>query len=310
MNYSVSRQLAATRLYLATMRRCIRRYGLRPARAFGQLDDSPVFVVGSPRSGTSFVAQSIGGVAGFADLGEVNVLKARADQLARLERRQASRRLKSVIDRVQRWGLVAGLRAIEQTPESTFLMPAIADAYPKVRFVLMVRDGRDVVASLLERGWLACGRPGATVARATGTTHDDAGKPFGNHARFWVEPTRREEFPLVDEARRAAWAWRRYNEAAHAFRTQHPQGPVLEIRYEDMILDPSETALRLAAFLDADDHAECFVERLADCHGRSIGRWRADLTRDQLAQVEVESARMLHMLGYVRGADVRFSESS
>ena len=52
------------------------------------------------------------------------------------------------------------------------------DAYPEARAVHIVRDGRDVVCSLLERGWLAAGRAGV----------DDADLPYGARARFWVEP--------------------------------------------------------------------------------------------------------------------------
>ena len=41
---------------------------------FGRLDDRLVFVVGSPRSGTTFLAGAIGALPGFVDLGEVGHL--------------------------------------------------------------------------------------------------------------------------------------------------------------------------------------------------------------------------------------------
>src|SRR5688500_19858035 len=53
-------------------------------------------------------------------------------------------------------------------------------AFPKARIVHIVRDGRDVACSLLDKQWL---RSGAAAV-------DDAGLPFGAHARFWVEPER------------------------------------------------------------------------------------------------------------------------
>src|SRR5204863_37974 len=76
-----------------------------------------------------------------------------------------------------------------------------------------------VVCSLLERGWFRAAHGGA----------DDAGHAYGEHPRFWVEEERRGEFSRVSEARRAAWAWRRYVTAACA--------APLELRYESLLAD-------------------------------------------------------------------------
>ena len=96
----------------------------------------------------------------------------------------------------------------------------------------IVRDGRDVVCSLLERGWLAAERKGG----------DDAGLAYGAHVRFWVEPERAEEFRAASEARRAAWAWRRYVTAA---RTAHER--THELRYEELVERPESVARRSPA---------------------------------------------------------------
>ena len=45
---------------------------------------------------------------------------------------------------------------------------------------------------------------------------DDARLAYGAEPRFWVEPERREEFSQVSDARRCAWAWRRYVEAVRS----------------------------------------------------------------------------------------------
>ena len=93
----------------------------------------------------------------------------------------------------------------------------------------VIRDGRDVVTSLLERGWLSAERSG----------EDDARLAFGSHARFWVEPGREDEFARVSDATRAAWAWRRYVTAAAAV----PERTV-EVRYEQLVTDPAAAADR------------------------------------------------------------------
>ena len=54
------------------------RSALRIARRRRRLgtEERLVFVVGSPRSGTTFLASAIGSLPGFVDLGEVAPLKA------------------------------------------------------------------------------------------------------------------------------------------------------------------------------------------------------------------------------------------
>ena len=124
---------------------------------------------------------------------------------------------------MRRLGLAGHLRGVEQTPETSFVLAAALRAYPSAKAVHIVRDGRDVVCSLLERGWLGAERTGS----------DDAGVAYGAHARFWVEPERAEEFGSASEARRAAWAWRRYVTAARAVPER-----TLEIRYEQLVSEP------------------------------------------------------------------------
>jgi hypothetical protein len=283
-------------LHAAVAKRALRRYGVHPLRTVGRLDERAVFVVGSPRSGTSFTARSLGDVPGFADLGEVNALKAAIPAMHGEPAGAAAPRVRRLLRLSQRLAMVAGLRPIEQTPESGFVIPAISAAFPRARFLHLVRDGRDVACSLIERGWLRAGAPGVQ-ARATTTTRDDAGQPYGDYARFWVERDRRDEFGAVSEARRCAWAWRRYNEAvldqAGALGDR-----LLQVRYERLVRDPAAVAREIAAFLDAGDRATDLERALSGAHDESVGRWRRDLDADQLAAVEAEGGGLLRALGY------------
>ena len=161
------------------------RLALRPRRRPPPAASPPVpaeerlvFVVGCPRSGTTFMAGAIGSQPGFVDLGEVHPLKGAIPSLAGLPETEAAPQLRRVLERVRRLGLAQHLRGVEQTPETAFVLPAALAAYPAATAVHVVRDGRDVVCSLLERGWLSSGRTGA----------DDARLAYGSQARFWVEP--------------------------------------------------------------------------------------------------------------------------
>lgn len=240
-----------------------------------------VFIVGAPRSGTTFLAGAIGGLPGFVDLGEVRPVKASIARWMRLPEDEAARELRATLERVRRLSLVRDLRPVEQTPELSFVVGAAARAYPQAALLHIVRDGRDVVCSLLEQGWL----------RAAQAGEDDVGRAYGGHARAWVEAERREDFEQTSEATRAAWAWRRYVTAARGAPER-----TLELRYEDLAADPPATAERIAEELDADPVP--LAEAMTAVHSRSIGRWRRDLTAEQVADVEREAGALLRELGY------------
>jgi hypothetical protein len=244
-----------------------------------------VFVVGSPRSGTTFLARSLGAQPRLVDLGEVKPLKALIPELTRLRREEdAAREIRRTIERVRTLALARGARGVEQTPEVSHVLGAALRAYPRARAVHIIRDGRDVVCSLLERGWFSAARSDA----------DDAGLEYGAQPRFWVEPERAEEFRSASDARRAAWAWRRYVSAARSV-----QERIVELRYEELTASPGEVAARLAAELELDPRP--LAASLGKVFDRSVGRWRRDLTAEQLAVVEAEAGPLLRELGYAGG---------
>jgi hypothetical protein len=107
-----------------------------------------------------------------------------------------------------------------------------------------------------------------------------------------VEPERRQEFEEASEARRASWVWRRYVEAARG-----SGGDLVEIRYEDLATSPERVGDRLAEELDAPRGP--LLAALRGAHAGSVGRYRTDLSADQLADVEAEAGDLLRELGYL-----------
>jgi hypothetical protein len=239
------------------------------------------FVVGAPRSGTTFTAGSLASQPGWVDLGEVPLLKAAIPELVARDSATQSAGVRRIIQRVRTLGLARGLRGVEQTPETAFILGAALGAFPQAHAVHVMRDGRDVVCSLLERGWFRSGRDGV----------DDARRAYGAHPRFWVEPERADEFRRVSEARRAAWAWRRYVGAVRAVPER-----VVELRYESLVTEPEVEAARVAAALAGD--VDALAAAFERAHDTSLGRWRRDLTADQVRDVEDEAGELLAELGY------------
>ena len=236
-----------------------------------------MFVVGSPRSGTTFLGRSLGSIEGFADLTEVTPLKSEIAKLLELPEAYAAARIRTILQRVRTLARVRGARCIEQTPETAFVLPAALLAFPEARALHVVRDGRDVVCSLLERGWLSAGRAG----------FDDARRPYGPDARFWVEPGRRAEFESGTDAARAAWAWRAYVSAASL-----DDDRVLTVRYEDL----GKSAASIGAHLELA--ARDVARALSGFEERSIGRFRRDLSPRDLDDVMRVAGPLLRELGY------------
>src|SRR5207248_1286810 len=127
------------------------------------------------------------------------------------------------------------------------------------------------------RGWLSEGRAGG----------DDARLAYGADARFWVRPDEQTDFEHASDAARAAWAWREYLSAARS-----AEDDVLEVRYEEL----AATAPRIAEHLGVDPAP--LEARLSRFDDRSIGRFRRDLSAEQLADVERVAGPLLRELGY------------
>jgi len=252
-------------------------------RRLGPRDDRVVFVVGSPRSGTTFLGSAIGSVPGLIDLGEVEPLKDAVGRIAEADQARSAAEIRRILTRARRLSLVEGIRPVEQTPELAHVLPAALEAFPEGRVVHALRDGRDVVCSLLELGWLRTGNDG----------RDGAGARFGPGARFWVEEERRDEFTRVSEARRAAWTWRRYVTAVRASGV-----PVTEVRYERMATEPEVVGSEIAEALGIS--APDMIAALRNAHAESVGRYARDLSKEQLDDVLAEAGELLEELGYLQ----------
>jgi hypothetical protein len=75
-------------------------------------DDRLVFVVGSPRSGTTFTARTLGEQPGVVDLGEVRPLKAALPGLVDLPADEQATTLRRILDRFRRFAFVQHLRGV------------------------------------------------------------------------------------------------------------------------------------------------------------------------------------------------------
>ncbi len=273
---------------------------------------APVFVVGSPRSGTTLLYHQLLSAGGFAvyraEASVFNLLGPRFGDLSVARHRMALldawlpseyfRRSgldpdsfrASVQERCRSTGdflrlfmeAIAGRQGVhrwaECTPENLLYVRAIKRSIPEALFLHIVRDGRDVACSLAEQGWVTLPVP------------------------------RGERSRLVQSGLYWAWMVERGRRDLRGY-----PADTLEVRFESLVRDPEQTLARVGAFIAHDlDYARirrCGIGTVsrpntsfpADGPVRAfepIGRWRHGAGAGELARLEAAIGPALEMLGY------------
>ncbi len=281
-------------LLRATIRADRRQTGSRGWGRPGSLR-RPIFLLGAPRSGTTFLGDSLGAVPQISYHHEPVATKAITGELVagRWPPDQGRRAFQLTYLLLLAAGHGADKRFCEKTPQNCFLVPQLAAWFPDAQFVHIIRDGRDAALSYADKPWLAS-------ASAGSGRYEPGGYAWGPYARFWVEPARRAEFERTTDLHRCIWAWRRHTEAALDGTADLSADQLLEIRYEALVADPAAHAERLGDYLQLDSTGcAALALALALAKPGSAGRWRRELDTVGTAAVDLEAAGLLRRLGYV-----------
>jgi hypothetical protein len=180
----------------------------------------------------------------------------------------------------------------DKTPEAAIGLPVLETLYPSSKYIHVIRDGRDCVAS----GWAHLLRDNTAGRFAT----------IADYAEYF-----------------AARHWTSYVTLARAAGA-HRGTNYIEVRYEDLHADPAREAERLLRFLDVDASpaaiATCVAsgsfERLSggrkrgDSDSKShfrkgvVGDFVTTLPGDAIDRFEQVAGPLLHELGYPLTAGV------
>jgi hypothetical protein len=175
-------------------------------------------------------------------------------------------------------------RAAEKSPSNVFVFEHLHQMFPHSPLLHVIRDGRDVVCSLLTMTWIDI---------ATG---------------------QRSEITL--DAARAADYWKRAVQTGRrAGQTPAVRPQYYEVRYEDVVHQPESTLQALFAFL-GESWDPCVLQfhrqprRLAneasaeqvsrELYTSAVGRWQRDLSAADRQTVKEIAGDLLIELGYAR----------
>jgi hypothetical protein len=157
-------------------------------------------------------------------------------------------------------------------------------AFPRARFVHVIRDGRAVANSFVHKGWWLTGQGAST-----------AWLEAGGHDRYAEEWSRIERsYPML-----AAIAWKSMIDAYEEARAEIPEEQWLEIRYEDLVDDPAAVLDRVLKFVELPPDAG-LTEAISDYpidHDRGW-MFRQDFDQETLDRLQVSLAVHLGRLGY------------
>jgi len=278
---------------------------------------SPLFIVGSPRSGTTLLYHMLLSSGGFGvylteskvfDLvvpqcGSLTILRNRRKALdlwlqsklftlSGLDREHIRARilnqcrnggdfLRIVMEEIAANQMVE--RWADNTPEHVLYLHTIKKEIPDAKVIHMIRDGRDVALSLEKKGWI---RPFAWDRR----------RSFLVAGLYWEW--------LVDKGREYGRTIGR---------------DYMEVSYEGLATQPKEELARISSFIDHDIDYDrirrvaigsvgkpntSFGEESPSGTFKPVGRWRKELNDDDLGALECLIGQTLETLGYaLSGSD-------
>ncbi len=260
-----------------------------------RLDFVPVVIIGAPRSGTNALRDMICRLPDFATwpCDEINPIW-RHGNLGwpddALPPARATAPVRAFVRRAfaRQWRRAGHPRfVVEKTCANSLRVPFVEAILPEAKYIFILRDGRDVVASA-ERRWR--GRMEMRLlpyllAKARATPLVDLPAYAWRTLRRRVQlfaggpqaPTWGPRLPapkpdLTSLPLRCAEQWIGCAEAAETALSQIEPARVLRLKYEAMVADPQAALERILTFLGTTTDGPALSAAAATLHAASVGR--------------------------------------
>jgi hypothetical protein len=281
---------------------------------------APVFVIGAPHSGTDLLARALKHSEGFhVTIGQPAVMSvvhafARSPSLQRGHGEAVAAVLRDSFAQawqvtahgclacsaacreaggVTRAGACIAERDIRRygdaSPDLMYCAEELVDAFADARLVQIIRDGRDVVASMLaDPASLAWFKP------SMANVDNEFPNPF-----FGIESADDlDAWPGLSLAGKCAMRWRGTVRTMARLRNTMPAEVLTTLRYEDIVRHPAAAARAVSGFV-GEEVADLGIRgRGSAPAGIPPGSWRRSLTLRQLADIQQVAGIDLRRVGY------------
>ena len=295
-----ARTLRQARKLVGMEGQSLERQKVRLRSLFGPLE-KPVFILGCPRSGTTFLGEVLAALPSATYYFEPPAMK----YYTRLIREKlvSPKQAKRFYQRGCRALLLAapgqGKRLIEKNPNHTWVAHTLLDAFPDAQFIIISRDGRDIALSLSQKPW-------HLAKSETSGRREPGGYLYGPQPHFYIEPNRRQEFAETSDFHRCVWIWRQHAEEIERLRSSLPKSCQHHLDYEDLVSDPEAAMRGILNFIGENDRNsfESVMKIAKTGHRSSVGRWKKHFSESDLKIFEQEAGPLLSSLGYQETAEV------
>lgn len=290
-----------------------------------------VFIVGSPRSGTTIAAETLSRHPRIAHLYEPYYLWNHGSGSGDDDERSASDADDATLSFIRRqchyfWQRSGASFVVEQSPEESLMLPLIRRTLPKARFIHMVRDGYDCIHSIAEqwqrRAELVQSRNPISIASKAIRTLE--------RQPSWRFRLLQLSFELRESGLLRPWAWANKSKwkGAPGWGVRIPGWQQLLNEKGSLALNASQWSYTVSSVLDAlldqpaDMQLELRYERLvhapgstlamiqewigvvpepglgSEIHSDSVGKGRTETSPPDLAIITPRIHSVMNQLGY------------
>lgn len=246
--------------------------------------EKPIIMVGCPRSGTSIAVELFATHPWVANRSEAGQVwdpdhyydpNAHHHWGAEMVTEEGARRLHAKFEYYrQRSGRK---RLVNKHPRNSVRIDYIRQIFPDAFFIHVIRDGRAVVNSIINK----------TQREPTRQRI-----PFGN----FCKPPHWRQFLRDDPVEQAALQWREI--VRYVLSRRHELGArYQEFKYEDMCSMPRETFASMFEFAGLPVSDE-FLARIPKQLRNMNYKWKEQLSSEQIASIDAVQEELLEELGY------------